>query len=375
MDGVKNGNETGIDCGGGTCPTCAAAQGCKVDSDCASGVCKTSVCQSPTCTDGVQNGTETDVDCGGATCDAQGHVCAFGKKCTAGADCATTFCVNGLCDAQVVASGQSGPRGIAVDFTNVYFTTYGGGTIVQIPLTTLTAQTLATGETQPAGIALDSSNVYWRNAGGGSIRTVRINGGMAAQNVVTGIGIGFDVAVDVMTVYWSDDTGVSSAPKFTGTPKTLLSSVRAQNLALDSGHIYWTTDRGGTSPSLVSYTFSNMTSSNLAVGVDTSYGVAVDAANVYWSGQNGVYKVPLGGGTNTTLATYFYPADIAIDATYVYVIRPCNGACGEIHKVPIAGGTDVILAPTQSTPSGIAVDQTHVYWTNYGDGTVKRVHK
>jgi gliding motility-associated-like protein len=41
-DGVLNGNETGVDCGGPDCPTC------------------------PTCTDGIMNGNETGVDCGGS---------------------------------------------------------------------------------------------------------------------------------------------------------------------------------------------------------------------------------------------------------------------------------------------------------------------
>ncbi|HVJ18697.1 MAG TPA: discoidin domain-containing protein, partial [Polyangiaceae bacterium] len=43
-DGVKNGNETGVDCGG-SCPACPVT---------------------PTCTDGVKNGSETGVDCGGS---------------------------------------------------------------------------------------------------------------------------------------------------------------------------------------------------------------------------------------------------------------------------------------------------------------------
>jgi len=46
-DGIQNGQETGVDCGGPTCPPCEAA---------------------PTCTDGIQNGQETGVDCGGPTC-------------------------------------------------------------------------------------------------------------------------------------------------------------------------------------------------------------------------------------------------------------------------------------------------------------------
>jgi stigma-specific protein Stig1 len=43
-DGIKDGNETGIDCGGGTCPPCAVGQTCLAGSDCQSGICTGGVC-------------------------------------------------------------------------------------------------------------------------------------------------------------------------------------------------------------------------------------------------------------------------------------------------------------------------------------------
>jgi hypothetical protein len=68
-DNVKNEDETGTDCGGSTCPKCPPSVGCSAPSDCTSGVCAPSgggnTCQAPTCFDGVQNGSETGVDCGG----------------------------------------------------------------------------------------------------------------------------------------------------------------------------------------------------------------------------------------------------------------------------------------------------------------------
>ena len=54
------------------CPDCSANGGCDegetcdAPSDCLSGVCTGSVCQAPSCSDGVDNGDETDVDCGGS---------------------------------------------------------------------------------------------------------------------------------------------------------------------------------------------------------------------------------------------------------------------------------------------------------------------
>ncbi|PKN58336.1 MAG: hypothetical protein CVU56_06150, partial [Deltaproteobacteria bacterium HGW-Deltaproteobacteria-14] len=59
-DGVPNGDETDVDCGG-SCSACGAGQGCAGASDCLSGVCTDGVCQAPACDDGVTNGQETDV--------------------------------------------------------------------------------------------------------------------------------------------------------------------------------------------------------------------------------------------------------------------------------------------------------------------------
>ena len=44
-DGIQNGDETGVDCGGSLCEPC------------------------PTCSDNIQNGNETGVDCGGSVCE------------------------------------------------------------------------------------------------------------------------------------------------------------------------------------------------------------------------------------------------------------------------------------------------------------------
>jgi hypothetical protein len=94
-DGIRNGNETDVDCGGGVCPPCADFRQCRVGADCQSGVCVNGICQAPTCFDGVQNGTETDIDCGGGSC----APCSFGEKCLVGTDCGSGRCVNGFCSA------------------------------------------------------------------------------------------------------------------------------------------------------------------------------------------------------------------------------------------------------------------------------------
>jgi hypothetical protein len=49
----------------------------------------------PTCSDGIQNGTETDVDCGGGTCPR----CAIGKACQFRRDCVSAVCTIETCQA------------------------------------------------------------------------------------------------------------------------------------------------------------------------------------------------------------------------------------------------------------------------------------
>lgn len=59
-DGVQNGGETDVDCGGAEsgCSPCIAGEGCVEASDCESGVCTTQHCQAPRCGDGVILGEE-----------------------------------------------------------------------------------------------------------------------------------------------------------------------------------------------------------------------------------------------------------------------------------------------------------------------------
>jgi sugar lactone lactonase YvrE len=74
-------------------------------------------------------------------------------------------------------------------------------------------------------------------------------------------------------------------------------------------------------------------------------------------------KVLIGGGTPTTLASgQSSPFGLAVDATSVYWAN--HVASGKVMKVPISGGTPTTLASGQSFPYGIAVDADSVYWAN-----------
>lgn len=85
-------------CVGGThyaADTCNGAGQCVVGAETACSspyTCAGAACQ--TCSDGIKNGTEADVDCGSS---ASCSKCVNGKTCSAAADCASGFCVDGRC--------------------------------------------------------------------------------------------------------------------------------------------------------------------------------------------------------------------------------------------------------------------------------------
>ena len=81
-DQIRNGDETGLDCGG-SCTRCNIGDSCKVDNDCDDSNCVRGTCTAFACANGMQDDQETDVDCGGGSC----RKCAGGRHCVVDDDC------------------------------------------------------------------------------------------------------------------------------------------------------------------------------------------------------------------------------------------------------------------------------------------------
>jgi len=111
------------DCGGvpssGKCPA-PVGDGGAVAADAGSCVCETS------CSDGVKNGSETDVDCGGSQCPA----CGTGKACVATGDCASSVCTAGsggstcACPSDMTLVATGGQTRYCVDNYEVTYAQY-----------------------------------------------------------------------------------------------------------------------------------------------------------------------------------------------------------------------------------------------------------
>ncbi|HET7540857.1 MAG TPA: hypothetical protein VFK05_13335 [Polyangiaceae bacterium] len=103
---VKEADETDIDCGG-SCDPCADDKGCRKADDCTSGNCSNQHCQKPSCSDGIQNQNESATDCGGVC--ATTKPCAVGVSCNNEADCESWICssATGKCVADTTVVGAN----------------------------------------------------------------------------------------------------------------------------------------------------------------------------------------------------------------------------------------------------------------------------
>ena len=93
-DHRQDGAETDVDCGGNSCLACTGSKKCLGDNDCTSNACDATslTCVSNQCADHRLDGNESDVDCGGGTCPrcTMGEMCNSNFDCQAGHTCSTS---------------------------------------------------------------------------------------------------------------------------------------------------------------------------------------------------------------------------------------------------------------------------------------------
>ena len=97
---------------------------------------------------------------------------------------------------------------------------------------------------------------------------------------------------------------------------------------------------------------------SLLVGCGASVHDGPDAGDAGSNDTNPV--ITIDAGTPTTLASSASPFGVAVDGTHVYWTDVRGRS---VMKVPLAGGTPVTLASDQEQAFYLAVDATYVYWT------------
>jgi hypothetical protein len=301
-------------------------------------------------------------------------VCCNGVCQTAFDPCVTTIYSGGATD-----GGLPTPKAIAVDAHNVYWTA-SSGTTFSVPIAGGAATSVASQGPGAGGLAVDDTNLY---AGyGNTVLQAPVGGGSSMALSPIGPGSAMGVATNcplppascaATTVYWGMSTGPVMKVTLVGDVLSTLTpgSGPAQSVAVDpSGNVYWTTS----TRTLLTVPVAGGTPTTLASWPPPAsaeiQGLAVDAANVYWTTGAGMLSVAIGGGTPVTLA----PAGegIALDSGNVYW-GTWNGTTGAIVTVAKQGSMVTTLATGTFNPVGVAVDATNVYWIDASQDRVMMV--
>jgi hypothetical protein len=412
--------EGGRDCGRLGEP-CCTGESCASTLSCAGGVCDCS--EGRTACSGACFDEGTDPNhCGScATVCPKGQTCESAICCPDGESVCGSKCVDettddsncggcGLtcntgCNAGeclvVIADDQTSPAGIALDVANLYWVdteTVGDGSydyvapVMQLTQSGGTPVSLASSLDNGSGIALDATHVYWTTIGtaaksynDGTVMKAPKGGGGAPVTLATGVPDPWGpIVVAHATVYWADGGGgagaISSVPSGGGEVRSLVSAtIMPIAIAVDATNVYWTDD---SAPGVLKVPVSGGTPTTLASGT-VPQGIAIDATSVYWADSgagatfescagigtvtsNGtITKVPLSGGTPTTLASgRLCPFNIVVDGTSVYWSEGMGNGGISLMKVPLGGGAPVTLASSVGSVAGLAVGATSLYFTD-----------
>jgi hypothetical protein len=239
----------------------------------------------------------------------------------------------------VLASAQVNARGIAVDGTNVYFTTQGMpgaavGTVWSVPKAGGQAPTaIATKQIGPNGVAVDDTYVWWVNSEShtGLMRVLKAGG---TPEVVVAGTLGNDIVLDESNVYWTvivvpsvQSADIAQVSKLGGTLKVIVQGLLNPGaLLVDGGKLYWVDDGNvNTSGRVMSFNLATQIKTEMAVRLNGPRSLAIDANNIYWTEfgdwsanttTGKVMALPLVGGKPLSLAVGLnHPAFLVLDGT------------------------------------------------------------
>lgn len=235
------------------------------------------------------------------------------------------------------------------------------------------------------GLAVDDTHVYW--GGHGLFRVVKGGGQSEAVTVAGSVPWVKTVRVDADALYFSPRISATDRVfkvSKTGGAATLLGSnpdmetTAGADFVLTSAEVLWLQTAGLGKVAKVAKTGGERTV--LATDLSGPTGIDVFGNDVFWSNwvSEKIQKVSLTGGAVTEIANdQNYPWAIRVTSDGVFwVNRGVSGDTptteGSVMRL-VSGGTPETLADGLAGPNALDVDSTHVYFTCYFDGTVRRV--
>ncbi|MGE3673823.1 MAG: hypothetical protein AB7K71_29400, partial [Polyangiaceae bacterium] len=223
--------------------------------------------------------------------------------------------------------------------------------------------------TNPLGITADDSTVYWVDADAGEIQQAPRGTTGQHSALVSGLNNPFALIAlgpDIVFIEKATSGKVRIVSKSGGTPVDFATAQSTPSaLAGDALNVYWGLEGSN-----------EISDGTLSRGAANPQGIALDSMFIYFTefAAGSIRRMPRDLSDSQPpvelIGSQTKPTAIATNATHVFwVNRDSNGG---VYGLPKAGGA-LITLDTTNMPYDVEVDDTHAYWlTRENGGELRR---